>query len=154
MTSFYSSTILHIIGSVLCGVLMVAAICAIGLQSSVWYIALDLANIVNSAQCTDAYNAVGSNPRCNCYRQLHYSDTDDLDDDETLLSLMSCSETKHFPAIVSAMAILSAIAYLVCQATCFVYAAKLWGSLNTAKDDENIFHETTSQQVLLNEHPI
>ena len=68
---------------------MVASLCASGLQSVMWYISLDLANIVYTAQCTDVYADVNddysSNPRCNCKRELHYSNANDMQEDDSCM---------------------------------------------------------------------
>jgi hypothetical protein len=65
----------------LCCFLMVASLCALGLQSAVWYVSLDLANTVYSLQCQDVYvegyDSYGSNPRCNCKRDIHFVDVDE-----------------------------------------------------------------------------
>ena len=71
---------------VLCSFAMVASLCALGLQSVIWYISLDLVNIVNTGQCYDVHATVNddhsSNPRCNCKRELHYSNASEMQEYE------------------------------------------------------------------------
>ena len=68
---------------------MVASLCALGLQSAMWYISLDLATTVHTLHCEDVYLDVNgedsSSPRCNCIREMHYSDTSDIDEYETCM---------------------------------------------------------------------